>query len=66
MLTAVVASPVSSEQIREQIEERYGKYPFCGSPRQVVRFTSAGRRLVRDQVWFPGQESEERPTARCC
>jgi predicted DNA-binding transcriptional regulator YafY len=60
LLTAAVASPVTSEQIRKQIEERYGIF-FAGPPRRVVlRFTPAGRRLVRDQVWFPGQESEER------
>jgi predicted DNA-binding transcriptional regulator YafY len=60
LLAAAVASPVTSEQIKEQIEERYGIF-FAGPPRQVaLRFTPAGRRLVRDQVWFPGQESEER------
>jgi predicted DNA-binding transcriptional regulator YafY len=58
LLAAPVASPVTPEAIKEQIEERYGIF-FSGPPTTVVlRFTPAGGRLVRDQVWFPGQESE--------
>jgi predicted DNA-binding transcriptional regulator YafY len=59
LLAAPAASPVTSEAIREQIEERYGIF-FAGPPTRVVlRFSPAGARLVRDQVWFPGQLCED-------
>jgi predicted DNA-binding transcriptional regulator YafY len=59
LLAAPVASPVTPEEIKKQIEERYGIF-FAGPPTRVVlRFTPAGARLVRDQVWFPGQASED-------
>ena len=59
LLAAPLASPVACEKIKEQIEERYGIF-FAGPPTRVVlRFTAAGSRLVRDQVWFPGQVSRD-------
>jgi predicted DNA-binding transcriptional regulator YafY len=59
-LAAPIASPVTSEEIKEQIEERYGIFFAGPATRVVLRFTPAGGRLVRDQVWFPGQESDVR------
>lgn len=56
LLAAPLAGPVTSEEIREQIEERYGIFFAGPATRVVLRFTPAGGRLVRDQVWFPGQE----------
>jgi predicted DNA-binding transcriptional regulator YafY len=48
-------------EIKERIEKRYGIF-FDGPARRVVlRFTPAGARRVRDQVWFPGQKVEELP-----
>ena len=59
MLPAPFVSPVKSEEIKAQIEERYGIF-FSGPPTRVIlRFSGAGARSVREQVWFPGQESEE-------
>jgi predicted DNA-binding transcriptional regulator YafY len=59
MLSGPVASPVKPEEIKAQIEERYGIF-FAGPAKRVVlRFSGAGARSVREQVWFPGQESEE-------
>ncbi|MCU0237655.1 MAG: WYL domain-containing protein [Acidobacteria bacterium] len=59
VLVRPVASPVKPEAIKAQIEERYGIF-FAGPPiRVVLRFSGAGARAVREQVWFPGQESEE-------
>jgi predicted DNA-binding transcriptional regulator YafY len=60
MLADPVASPVRPEEIKEQIEERYGIFFTGPATRVVLRFTPAGARRVRDQVWFPGQESEIR------
>jgi predicted DNA-binding transcriptional regulator YafY len=56
LLAAPLAGPVTSEEIKEQIEERYGIFFAGPATRVVLRFTPAGGRLVRDQVWFPGQE----------
>ncbi len=56
LLSTPLASPVTSEDIKEQIEERYGIFFAGPATRVVLRFTPAGGRLVRDQVWFPGQE----------
>jgi predicted DNA-binding transcriptional regulator YafY len=61
MLDEPVANPVKAEAIKERIEKRYGIFLDGPERRVVLRFTPAGARLVRDQVWFPGQESEERP-----
>jgi predicted DNA-binding transcriptional regulator YafY len=59
MLAAPAANPVAPEEIREKIEKRYGIF-FDGPELWVVlRFTPAGARRVRDQVWFPDQKSEE-------
>lgn len=59
MLAEPVANPAAPEEIREKIEKRYGIF-FDGPERPVVlRFSGAGTRLVRDQVWFPAQKSEE-------
>ena len=58
-LPGAVASPVSPEEIREQIEGRYGIFFSGPATRVALRFTPAGSRLARDQVWFPGQEIEE-------
>jgi predicted DNA-binding transcriptional regulator YafY len=60
MLADPVASPVRPEEIKEQIEERYGIFFAGPATRVVLRFSPAGARRVRDQVWFPGQESEIR------
>ena len=61
MLAAPVASPVTPEEIKAQIEERYGIFFSGPSTRVVLRFSGAGARSVREQVWFPGQECEEQP-----
>ena len=60
LLAAPVASPVNSQEIKAQIEGRYGIFFAGPATRVVLRFTPAGGRLVRDQVWFPGQECEWR------
>ena len=61
VLTAPAADHVAAEEIREKIEKRYGIF-FDGPERRVVlRFSGAGTRLVRDQVWFPAQKAEEFP-----
>jgi predicted DNA-binding transcriptional regulator YafY len=61
VLPAPVEPHPEAEDIKEKIERRYGIF-FDGPEQQVVlRFTPAGARLVRDQVWFPGQTVEERP-----
>jgi len=59
MLAAPVASPVKPEEIKAQIEERYGIFFSGPSTRVVLRFSGAGARSVREQVWFPGQECKE-------
>jgi len=61
MLASSAANPVAPDEIRERIEKRYGI--FLDGPEQwvVLRFTPAGARLVRDQIWFPGQKCEDRP-----
>ncbi len=58
MLPTPVASPVKPEEIKAQIEERYGIFFTGPAKRVVLRFSGAGARAVREQVWFPGQESE--------
>ncbi len=61
MLGEPVENPFKAEDIKKMIEGRYGIF-FEGPERRVVlRFTHAGARRVRDQVWFPGQRVEERP-----
>jgi predicted DNA-binding transcriptional regulator YafY len=58
VLAAAAANHAGSERIGEKIEQRYGIF-FDGPAQQVVlRFSPAGARRVRDQVWFPGQVSE--------
>ena len=59
MLAAPVASPVKPDEIKAQIEERYGIFFAGPATRVVLRFSGAAARSVREQVWFPGQESEE-------
>lgn len=61
MLTTPAASPVTPEEIKAQIEERYGIFFSGPSTRVVLRFSGTGARSVREQVWFPGQECEEQP-----
>ncbi len=59
-LAARAGSHADAGEIKERIEKRYGIF-FDGPERRVVlRFTPAGARRVRDQVWFPGQKVEER------
>jgi predicted DNA-binding transcriptional regulator YafY len=58
MLADPVAGPVRPEEIRERIEERYGIFFAGPATRVVLRFSPAGARRIRDQVWFSGQESE--------
>lgn len=49
---------VPAQEIKEKIEKRYGIF-FDGPATQVIlRFQPQSARLVRDQVWFPGQVSE--------
>jgi predicted DNA-binding transcriptional regulator YafY len=61
VLPAPVANPVAAEAIREKIEKRYGIFFDGPEHRVVLRFSGAGTRLVRDQVWFPAQRIEEFP-----
>jgi predicted DNA-binding transcriptional regulator YafY len=64
MLPDPIADPARSEAIREKIEKRYGIF-FDGPERRVVlRFSPSSAHLVRDQVWFPGQECEDLPDGR--
>jgi predicted DNA-binding transcriptional regulator YafY len=61
VLAAAAVSHAGAEKIGEKIEQRYGIF-FDGPAQHVVlRFTPAGARRVRDQVWFPGQTLRERP-----
>lgn len=47
--------------IAEQLERNYGIF-FDGPPVQVrLRFQPRAAALVRNQVWFPGQQVEEHP-----
>jgi predicted DNA-binding transcriptional regulator YafY len=60
-LEAKAGGHADASKIKERIEKRYGIF-FDGPERRVIlRFTPAGARRVRDQVWFPGQKVEERP-----
>ena len=61
VLAAQVRNPVAPEEIKEKIEKRYGIFFDGPEQRVVLRFSGASARLVRDQVWFPGQESEPQP-----
>ncbi len=61
VLPAATSSPVRPGSIREKIEKRYGIFFDGPEQRVVLRFAPAGARLVRDQVWFPGQTVRERP-----
>jgi predicted DNA-binding transcriptional regulator YafY len=61
VLPATASSPVDPASIREKIEKRYGIFFDGPEQRVVLRFTPAGARLVRDQVWFPGQTVREQP-----
>jgi predicted DNA-binding transcriptional regulator YafY len=55
-----ITSAVTSEEIKEKIEKRYGIF-FEGPPcRVVLRFTPESAHTVNEQVWFPGQESDLR------
>jgi len=61
MLPAPAKNPVRPEEIKEKIEQRYGIFFDGPEQRVVLRFTPAGARRVRDQVWFPNQSIDERP-----
>ncbi len=56
-----VGEELLDEDYGRLLENNYGIF-FEGTPRQVdIRFNHTIAAMVRDQIWFPGQTTEEKP-----
>ena len=61
VLEEKVDDALANEDYGRLLENNYGIF-FEGTPRQVIiRFNKTIAGLVRDQIWFPGQSTEEKP-----
>jgi len=58
VLAAKAESRVTPQEIKDRIEKRYGIFFDGPEYRIVLRFDARSARHVRDQVWFPGQVTE--------